>query len=119
MTAPSARTRSRLGRIALYLLILVDSISATVIVPLLGPMFIDTSTLVFLPGASLPMRNFVSGVLVAVYVLMMMYMAPVLGRLSDQWGRRPVLLLCGAGVVVGNLLAGFAIDLQLLALLIL
>ena len=103
--------------IALYLLILVDSISATVIVPLLGPLLIEPATLVFLPDASLPMRNFVSGLLVAVYPLLMLYMAPVLGRLSDQWGRRPVLLLCGAGVLLANLAAGIAIDLHSLPLL--
>ncbi|WP_029005875.1 MFS transporter [Azorhizobium doebereinerae] len=105
--------------IALFLLILVDSISATVIIPLLGPLLIEPATLVFLPDAALPLRNFVSGLLVAVYVLMMLYMAPVLGRLSDQWGRRPVLLLCGAGVLLGNLLAGIAIELHLLPLLFL
>jgi MFS transporter, DHA1 family, tetracycline resistance protein len=48
---------------ALYLLILVDSISATVIIPLLGPLLIDQATLVFLPDASLPLGNFVSGLL--------------------------------------------------------
>jgi MFS family permease len=105
--------------IALYLLILVDSISATVIVPLLGPLLIDQATLVFLPDASLAVRNLVSGLLVAVYPLLMLYMAPVLGRLSDQWGRRPVLLLCGAGVLLANLAAGLAIDLHSLAFLFL
>ncbi|WP_341990678.1 MFS transporter [Azorhizobium sp. AG788] len=105
--------------IALFLLILVDSISATVIIPLLGPLLIDPATAVFLPDASLPLRNFVSGLLVAVYVFLMMYMAPVLGRLSDQWGRRPVLILCGTGVLLGNLFAGLAIDLHLLPLLFL
>jgi MFS family permease len=105
--------------IALYLLILVDSISATVIIPLLGPLLIDPATAVFLPDASLPLRNFVSGLLVAIYVFLMLYMAPVLGRLSDQWGRRTVLLLCGVGVLLGNLLAGLAIDLHSLPLLFL
>ncbi len=105
--------------IALYLLILVDSISATVIVPLLGPLLIDQATLVFLPEASLPVRNLVSGLLVAVYPLLMLYMAPVLGRLSDQWGRRPVLLLCGVGVLMANLAAGLAIDLHSLPFLFL
>ena len=104
---------------ALYLLILVDSISATVLIPLLGPLLIDQATLVFLPGAALPLRNFVSGLLVATYVLLMLYMAPVLGRLSDQWGRRPVLLLCASGLLVGNVLAGLAIDAGSLALLFL
>lgn len=103
--------------IALYLLILVDSISATVIIPLLGPLLIDQSTLVFLKDASLPLRNFVSGLLVATYVIFMFYMAPVLGRLSDQWGRKPVLMLCAVGLLLGNLLAGLAIDLNSLAFL--
>lgn len=105
--------------IALYLLILVDSISATVIIPLLGPLLIDQATLVFLPDGSLPLRNFVSGLLVATYVVFMFYMAPVLGRLSDQWGRRPVLLLCAAGLLLGNILAGLAIEFGSLALLFL
>lgn len=105
--------------IALFLLILVDSISATIIIPLLGPLLIDQSTLVFLQDASLPLRNVVSGLLVATYVIFMFYMAPVLGRLSDQWGRRPVLLLCAVGLLLGNLLAGLAIELNSLALLFL
>ncbi|MBA4788778.1 MAG: MFS transporter [Rhizobiales bacterium] len=104
---------------ALFLLILVDSISATVIIPLLGPLLIEPATLIFLPDASVGVRNFVSGLLVAVYVFLMLYMAPVLGRLSDMWGRRPVLLLCATGVLLGNLLAGFAIEFQSLALLFL
>jgi MFS transporter, DHA1 family, tetracycline resistance protein len=105
--------------IALYLLILVDSISVSVVIPLLGPLLIDPETQVFLIGSPLPLRSFVSGLLMAAYVFPMLYMAPVLGRLSDQLGRRTVLLGCGIGVLLGNLLAGAAIEEQGLALLIL
>jgi DHA1 family tetracycline resistance protein-like MFS transporter len=105
--------------IALYLLILVDSISIAVVIPLLGPLLIDPATQVFLVGTPLHLRNLVTGLLVAVYVLLMLYMAPVLGRLSDQVGRRPVLLVCGLGVLLGNLLAGLGIESQSLALLFL
>ncbi|MCF8532384.1 MAG: MFS transporter [Reyranella sp.] len=104
--------------IALYLLILVDSISVSVVIPLLGPLLIDPETQVFLFGSSLPLRSFVSGLLMAAYVFPMLYMAPVLGRLSDQIGRRRVLLGCGIGVLLGNLLAGVAIEVQALALLL-
>lgn len=119
MIARSARTGHRRGMMALYLLIGVDSISSNVIIPLLDPLLIDSSTRVFLLHSSPPVGNLVSGALVAIYVFLMMYMAPMLGRLSDQWGRRPMLMLCGAGVLVGNLLAGLAIGLHSLALLIL
>ncbi len=105
--------------IALYLLILVDSISIAVVIPLLGPLLIDPATQVFLIGAPLHLRSLVTGLLVTVYVLLMLYMAPVLGRLSDQVGRRPVLLVCGVGVLLGNLLAGLGIEGHSLALLFL
>jgi len=104
---------------ALYLLILVDSISLSVVIPLLGPLLIDPATQVFLLGAPLPLRSFVNGLLVAVYVFLMLYMAPVLGALSDQIGRRRVLLACGLGLLLGNLLAGVAIEAHSLALLFL
>lgn len=105
--------------IGLFALILVDSISVSVVVPLLGPLLIDPHSQVFLAGQPLHLRSIVSGLLVAVYVGLMLVMAPVLGYVSDRIGRRPVLLLCGAGVVLGNLLAGLAVEYQSLALLFL
>lgn len=105
--------------IGLFALILVDSISVSVVAPLLGPMLIDPATQVFLVGQPLHLRSLVSGLLVTVYVVLMLLMAPVLGHVSDRVGRRPVLLLCGGGLVVGNLLAGAGIEFQSLALLFL
>ncbi len=105
--------------IALYLLILVDSVSISVVIPLLGPLLIDPQSQVFLIGAPLHLRSVVSGLLVAVYVFLMLYMAPALGRLSDQVGRKPILLACGIGVLLGNLLAGLGIDGHSLTLLFL
>lgn len=105
--------------IALYALILVDSISVSVVIPLLGPLLIDPGTQVFLVGQPLHLRSFVSGLLVAAYVVLMLVMAPVLGHISDQVGRRPVLLACAFGVLLGNLLAGLGIEAQSLVLLFL
>lgn len=105
--------------IALYALILVDSISVSVVAPLLGPLLIDPATQIFLVGQPLHLRSVVSGLLVAVYVVLMLFMAPVLGHISDQIGRRPVLIVCAIGVLLGNLLAGVGIETQSLALLFL
>jgi multidrug resistance protein len=57
-----------------------------------------------------------AGLLVAVYSLMQLVFSPVLGRLSDRYGRRPVLLLSLAGSMAGYLLFAFAHSLPLLFL---
>ena len=50
----------------------------------------------------------VVGLLVASYALAQLIGAPLLGRLSDRYGRRPILLISIAGTVLGFLLLGFA-----------
>ncbi len=54
------------------------------------------------------------GAIVACFALMQFLCAPVLGRLSDRFGRRPVMLLSLAGGMVDYLLTGFAPTLWLL-----
>jgi MFS transporter, DHA1 family, tetracycline resistance protein len=48
------------------------------------------------------------GAITASYAVMQMLFAPVLGRLSDRHGRRPVILVSLAGTVVAFLMIGFA-----------
>ncbi|MDB5405862.1 MAG: tetracycline resistance efflux pump [Rhodospirillales bacterium] len=46
--------------------------------------------------------------LMATYSLMQLFVAPIWGRLSDRYGRRPILLLSLAGSIVSYLWLGFA-----------
>jgi MFS transporter, DHA1 family, tetracycline resistance protein len=48
------------------------------------------------------------GLLVAIYALMQFLFAPVLGALSDRFGRRPVILLSLLGAAASYLVSGFA-----------
>jgi MFS family permease len=48
------------------------------------------------------------GLLVAAYSLAQFILAPVWGRLSDRFGRRPILLLTIAGSAIGSLILGLA-----------
>ena len=48
------------------------------------------------------------GLLMASYSAMQFLFAPILGRISDRVGRRPVLLISLVGSVIGYLLFGFA-----------
>lgn len=48
------------------------------------------------------------GILVSIYAAMQLLFAPVLGGLSDHFGRRPVIFLSLLGAAASYLLAGFA-----------
>ena len=54
------------------------------------------------------------GLLFASYSLMQLIFAPVLGRLSDKHGRRPILLISLLGTCLGFLILGFATTLWML-----
>src|SRR5947207_6289298 len=56
------------------------------------------------------------GLLFASYSIMQLIFAPVLGRLSDKHGRRPVLLASLLGTALGFFILGFATTLWLLFL---
>jgi DHA1 family tetracycline resistance protein-like MFS transporter len=54
------------------------------------------------------------GLLFASYSVMQLVFSPVLGRLSDKYGRRPILLLSLLGTAIGFLVLGFATTLWML-----
>jgi len=85
------------------LIVLIDMLGFALIVPLLT-FFADSF------GAT----PFQTGLLVSSYALMQMISAPILGRLSDRFGRRPVFLISIAGTFIGLLILGFASSLWML-----
>ena len=54
------------------------------------------------------------GFLFASYSIMQLFFAPVLGRLSDKYGRRPILLISIIGTGLGFLILGFATTIWML-----
>lgn len=90
---------------AIFLIIFINMLGFGLILPLL-PYYAEGF------GAS----DTVIGFLVAIYAAGQFLGAPILGRLSDQYGRRPILLLSIFGTLVGFLILGFANTLWLLFL---
>jgi MFS transporter, DHA1 family, tetracycline resistance protein len=88
---------------SILLVVFIDLLGFSLILPLL-PYYAETF------NAS----KFVTGLLIAVYALMQLIGAPLLGRLSDRYGRRPILLISVFGTFVGFLLFGFATTLWML-----
>jgi DHA1 family tetracycline resistance protein-like MFS transporter len=81
----------------IFLVVFIDLLGFSLILPLL-PYYAETY------GANAT----VVGLLVASYAAAQLIGAPLLGRLSDRYGRRPILLLSVTGTFVGFLLLGFA-----------
>jgi len=61
-------------------------------------------------------NEFMLGLLLSSYAVAQLFGAPILGRLSDQYGRRPVLLLSAFGTFVSLLMFAFAQSLTVLFL---
>ena len=83
--------------LTIFVIVFVDLLGFSLILPLL-PYYAETY------GAT----PLVVGLLVASYAAAQLVGAPLLGRLSDRFGRRPVLLLSVTGTFIGFLLLGFA-----------
>ena len=89
--------------LVIFLTIFVNLVGFGIIIPLL-PFYADTF------GAS----PFVVGLLFASFSLAQLVASPVLGELSDRWGRRPVLLLSLIGTAVSFAMLAVAQSLLML-----
>jgi MFS transporter, DHA1 family, tetracycline resistance protein len=107
-------TAGRSGRAAfafIFIAVLIDSIGFGIILPVLPRLIMQ------LTGVSVDRAAVYGGWLSFVYAVMQFFCAPVLGNLSDRFGRRPVLLfalgalgcdylIMGSAPVVGWLFVG-------------
>jgi MFS transporter, DHA1 family, tetracycline resistance protein len=85
----------------LFLIVLMDTAGATALTPLI-PVYVL---------AQFRATPFQAVLLVATFFIAQMLAAPWLGKLSDRFGRRPILLLSQAGTILSYLLIVFALPL--------
>jgi MFS transporter, DHA1 family, tetracycline resistance protein len=88
--------------IFIFITVLVDCIGIGIIVPVV-PRLIETLT-----GEGLSVASEYGGWLTFTYAIMQFVCAPVLGGLSDRYGRRPVLLISLFGLGIDFLITAFA-----------
>lgn len=85
--------------IIIFVTIFIDLIGFGMVIPIL-PFYANTA-----PYNATPREI---GFLVATYSLMQFFFSPILGRLSDRYGRRPVLFVSILGSAVGYFVIGLA-----------
>lgn len=95
--APSPVENPRRALATVFFIVFVDLLGFGILIPII-PLYVRDF------GAS----EFVVGLLVAAYSLFQFVGAPLLGKLSDERGRRPVLLVSLAGSTIAWTLFGLA-----------
>lgn len=108
-----------LGIFGLYLAYFADTFAIGIVLLIFSPLLIENQGKMLDPATSLDLRNIIFGVAVSLYPLMQLIGNPLLGELSDQYGRRRVLLFSTFITGVSNLISALAIFLQSLTLLLL
>ena len=91
--------------LAIFLIVAVDVLGLTIMIPLL-PFYAEKM------GASAEQV----GWLIGIYAACQLFSGPLLGRLSDHTGRKPLLLVSQAGTFAGFMITAFAPSLWVLFL---
>ncbi|MEA5575210.1 MFS transporter [Anabaena sp. UHCC 0451] len=79
------------------LIAFVNSLSFTILIPI-----------IYLYGKQFGLSDFQTSLLFSIYSIAQFFATPVIGKLSDRFGRKPLLIISLAGTVIANLIAGNA-----------
>jgi MFS family permease len=79
------------------LISLINSLSLTILIPV-----------IYLYGRQFGLNDFQTSLLFSAYSVAQFFATPVIGKLSDRFGRKPLLVISLLGTVVANLIAGTA-----------
>lgn len=101
--------------ISLSAVILIDTMGLGLIYPILPKLFLDETNLsIFSHPVALSIRDFYYGLSFAVFPMGSIFGMPLLGDLSDKYGRKPLLLLSLLGIAASYLACAFAINYKFL-----
>ncbi len=94
--------RNQAALIFIFVTVLIDILGIGVIIPVLPQLFEEVG------GLDSSEASIMGGALTATYAVMQFFFAPILGGLSDKYGRRPLLLIALLGLGIDYLVIVFA-----------
>jgi MFS family permease len=75
----------------------INALSFTILIPT-----------IYIYGRQFQLNDFETSLLFSIYSIAQFFATPIIGKLSDRFGRKPMLIISLAGTVVANVIAGTA-----------
>lgn len=105
--------------LSLFLVLVIDMMGTSITLPVLATLFSQVNGGILPEGSSLSYANVLYGITNSAFFVFLFFGSPLMGDLSDQLGRKKVLVLCLLGAAAGFLISGLGILLKNIPLLIL
>ncbi len=94
---------------SLCLLLFINAMSIGLVFPIFAPLFTQSAEPLFNPGTALSTQSLLYTMILAIPTIFILLSAPFWGRLSDQAGRKKVLLMGLIGVALSFVLSALGI----------
>ncbi len=102
LTGDTGKQPRKAAMIFIFITLLIDVLGIGIVVPVL-PKLIEKFV-----GGDVSLAGWYGGIIGSCYAVTQFFFAPIVGALSDRFGRRPILLMAMFGLGVDYLLQGFA-----------
>lgn len=107
MSKPTKENKSLLFTI--FITVFIDLLGVGIIIPVIPAIFFEEGSQFFSGNYSKDQISIFYGILLASYPFMQFFGAPMLGALSDRYGRKPILSIALIGTFIGYLLFAYAV----------
>lgn len=115
----SVKSPRRASLLTIFITVFIDMLGVGIIIPVIPVLFFEESTAMLDPSYTEAQRSILYGFIIASYPILQFFGAPLLGALSDRYGRKPMLTMSLFGTMIGYLLFAWAIKEGWLVLLFL
>ena len=95
--------------LTIFLTVFLDMLGVGIVIPVIAPLLLDPSHNMLGVDYSVETRTILLGFLIAAYPLAQFFGAPMLGALSDRFGRKKLLFISLIGTLAGYILFATAI----------